>query len=299
MDIVISGASGLIGTALRRSLEGDGHRVRRLVRRPPQNSDEIEWDPVEGTLDPGALDGVEAAVHLAGAGIAEKRWTPERKLELLESRTHGTVLLSGALAKLDHPPAVLVSASGMDWYAGGEEPCTEGSPAGDRFLSKLCAAWEAATAPATDAGIRTAHIRTSMVLSPDGGTLKALLRPFRLGLGGRMGDGRTWWSWISLTDEVRAIRFLIDQEVAGPVNLAAPHPVRNAEFAATLGRVLRRPAVLPIPPFAPKLIFGSEFVDGMILHSQRIEPKVLRDNGFTFRHHDLEAALRAELGRPA
>jgi uncharacterized protein (TIGR01777 family) len=300
MDVVISGASGLIGTAVRRSLTADGHRVIALVRRTARTGDEIEWDPAAGTLDPAALEGIDAVVHLAGAGIADKRWTTDRKRVILESRTKGTALLAGALAKLDRPPTAFVSGSAVGFYGdGGDDVLTESSARGDIFLAELCEAWEAAAAPAADAGIRTARIRTGLIITPEGGPLAKLLPLFKLGLGGRMGGGREWWSWISLTDEVRAIRFLIDHDVSGPVNLTAPNPVRSAELTKTLGRVLHRPALVPVPSFGPKLLFGSELADQLLFLSQRIVPDVLTTQGFTFEHPDIETALRAELNRPA
>jgi uncharacterized protein (TIGR01777 family) len=300
MDVVISGASGLIGTALARSLRDDGHRVISLVRRPPQGEDEIRWDPAADDIDRPALEGVDAVVHLAGAGIADKRWTPARRREILESRTHGTVLLAGALAKLDRPPKVLVSGSAVGYYGdGGDAVLTEDSPPGHVFLSTLCEAWEAAAAPAVDAGIRTAFARTGLVLTSKGGSLGKLVPLFRLGLGGRMGGGREYWSWISLTDEVRALRFLLDHEVSGPFNLTGPTPVRNAEVTEVLAKVLHRPALLPIPSFGPKLVLGADLANQLLFLSQRIEPRALLDAGFTFEHPDIETALRAELGRPA
>jgi uncharacterized protein (TIGR01777 family) len=274
--------------------------VVSLVRRSPDTGDEIQWDPAAGLLDPGSLEGIDAVVHLAGAGIADKRWTEARKREILDSRTKGTALLAGALTKLDRPPAVFVSGSAVGYYGeGGDTVLTEQSEPGDIFLSDLCAAWEAAAAPAAEAGIRTARIRTGLVITGAGGPLAKLLPLFKVGLGGRLGGGREWWSWISLTDEVRAIRFLIDSDVSGPVNLTAPNPVRNAEVAKTLGRVLHRPALVPAPSFGLKLVLGPELAHQLLFISQRIEPTVLEGNGFTFEHPDIETALRAELNRPA
>jgi uncharacterized protein (TIGR01777 family) len=300
MDVVVTGASGLIGSALRRSLTGDGHRVIALVRRPPRSADEIRWDPASGLLEPAELEGVGAVVHLAGAGIADKRWSTERKREIFESRTKGTGLLATTLAKLDQPPAVLVSGSAVGYYGdGGEVVLTEQGPPGDIFLSRLCVAWEEASAPAAEAGIRTANIRTGLIITPTGGPLAKLLPLFKLGLGGRLGGGREWWSWISLTDEVRAIRFLIDHDVAGPVNLTAPQPVRNAEVTEVLGRVLGRPTFATVPSFGLKLVLGAELAEQLLFLSQRIEPAALRGAGFAFEHPDIETALRAELNRPA
>jgi uncharacterized protein len=302
MDVVISGASGLIGTALTQSLRADGHRAIALVRREPHpGADEIRWQPKAGEIDVAALEGVDAVVHLAGAGIGDHRWSDDYKRELLESRTVPTLLLAKSLASLQRPPQVLVSASGINFYGDrGDEVLTEDSPPGDQFLSGLCQQWEGATDAAATAGIRTARIRTSIVLTPDGGALSKLLPLFRLGLGGRMGSGRQWWSWISLPDEIAAVRWLIEPttDVSGPVNLSAPGSVRNAEFAKVLARTLNRPALLPIPAFGPKLLRGSQLAEELLFASQRVSPAVLSSAGFTFQHPELEGALRAVLDRP-
>ncbi len=300
MDVVVSGASGLIGTALCRSLRADGHRVIELVRRAPAagSVDEIEWDPRGGRLDASALEGVDAVVHLAGAGIGDKRWTEARKQEVLESRTRGTALLAETLASLQAKPSVFVSGSAIGYYGHrGDDVVTEATPSGGGFVSRVCVEWEAAAQPAVDAGIRTVFIRTGIVLAPKGGAFGKLVPLFKLGLGGKMGAGREWWSWISLDDEVRAIRFLIDHDVQGPVTLTAPSPARNAEITRALGEVLHRPTFLTVPSFGPKLLLGSELAESLLFMSQRIEPTVLLGHGFEFHHPEITNALRDVLGR--
>ena len=301
MEVAVTGSSGLIGSALVRSLEADGHQVVPVVRREPRPGERaVAWDPTGGSIDADALEGVDAVVHLAGEGIAEKRWSAEQKRRILDSRTHGTVLLAGALAGLDRPPAVLLSGSAIGYYGDrGDEVLTEASPPGDIFLSEVCTAWEAAAQAAVDAGIRTAFLRTGIVLDAGGGALAKTLPLFKLGLGGRLGPGTQWWSWISLEDEVRAIRFLLESDVAGPVNLTGPRPVTNAEFTKALGAVLGRPTVLPVPKLGPKLLLGGELAEQLLFASQRVQPAALEDAGFAFSHPDVEAALRAVLDRPA
>lgn len=300
LTVVITGSSGLIGTALAASLRRDGHRVVRVVRRRTAGPDELRWDPADGTIDRAGLEGVDAVVHLAGAGIGDQRWSEEYKRTILESRTRSTALLASTLAGLDRPPSVLVSGSAIAVYGDrGDEVLTEQSPPGTSFLADVVRRWEAEAAPAVEAGIRTPFIRTGIVLSPDGGALPRLLPLFKLGLGGRMGSGRQWWSWISLPDEIAAIRFLIDGHLDGPVNLTAPEPVTNREFTKVLARVLHRPAMLPVPAFAPKLLRGAELAQELLFTSQRIVPAALEEASFRFAHPDLETALRAVLGRPA
>jgi uncharacterized protein (TIGR01777 family) len=298
MEVAISGASGLIGTALARSLRRDGHAVRPLVRRSPAAAGEIRWDPAGGTIDGDALDGVDAVVHLAGAGIGDKRWSPERKRELLESRTRGTDLLARTLATLPRPPRVLVSGSAIGFYGDrGDEVLTESSEPGDDFIAGLVQAWEAAAQPAVDAGIRTVLLRGGVVLSTEGGALPKMLPLFRLFLGGRMGSGRQWWSWVSIDDEVGAIRFVIDHgEIAGPVNSTAPAPVTNAEFTDALGSALHRPTFVPVPKFGPRLVVGRELADALLFVSQRVLPGVLSTSGYEFAHPDIAGALDALLG---
>ena len=300
MEIAVTGASGLIGTALCHDLRAAGHRVRPLVRRASTDADAIAWDPAAGTIDAAALEGVDAVVHLAGAGIGDKRWNDAYKREVLESRTRSTDLLARTLASLDRKPSVLVSGSAIGFYgATGDEAVDESAPAGRDFLADVCVAWEAAAAPASEAGIRVALLRTGIVLSPAGGALAKLLPLFRLGLGGRMGSGRQWMSWISLDDEVRVIRWLLDHDVRGPVDAVAPTPVTNRELTTTLARVLHRPALFPVPSFGPKLLLGSELAEALLFTSARVRPGVLEAHGFEFGDPELEGALRRLLARPA
>jgi uncharacterized protein (TIGR01777 family) len=286
-----------LGSALAASLQADGHRVLRFVRGGVTGDDTIGWDPDAGRIDAPALEGLDAVVHLAGEGIGERRWTDEQKRRILESRTKGTAALAGAVASRENKPKVLVSASAVGYYGDrGDEMLTEDSPPGTGFLSDICTAWEAETKPAIDAGVRTVHLRTGIVLTPRGGALKSMLLPFRLGLGGKQGSGKQWMSWITLADEVGAIRFAIENEaLAGPANLVAPNPVTNAEFAATLGRVLHRPTILPTPRLPLKLRFGAELVERLLISSARVAPEKLRASGYQFGNETLEAALRAVL----
>lgn len=299
MDVAVTGSTGMIGRALRRALAERGHAVVPVVRRPAAEGERaVRWDIDRMEIDAAALEGVDAVIHLAGEGIAESRWTDDQKRRILESRTHGTSLLAEALAGLERKPGVLVSASGIGIYGDrGDEELTEASGPGDDFLSDVCVRWEASTGMAAEAGIRVATIRTGIVLDADEGALAKQLLPFKLGVGGRLGSGRQWMSWITLADEVAAICHLLEHDVSGPVNLVAPHPVRNGDFADTLGRVLKRPTLLPIPTFAPALLYGRELVDSLLLVSQRVRPTRLEESGFTFQHPELEPALRAVLGR--
>ena len=235
-------------------------------------------------------------VHLAGAGVGDGRWTESRKRVLVESRTRSTALLAAALAGLHQPPRVLVSASAIGFYGDrNDELLTEQSPPGHDFLASLCVRWEAETAPAAEAGLRVVCARTGLVLSKGGGALPKLLPLFKLGLGGRFGSGDQWWSWITLDDEIRAIAWLLENDLAGPVNLTAPNPVTNREFTRILGAVLSRPARLPVPRFGPRLLLGSELADALLFTSARVQPAVLESSGFTFSHSDLEVGLRAML----
>lgn len=297
----MTGATGLIGGALTDALRADGHRVRTVTRGAAAGPDVVRWDPMGGTIDADGLAGVDAVVHLAGAGIGDKRWDEQRKRLILESRTRGTDLLARTLAALDPRPATLVSGSAIGYYGDrGDDELTEGSRAGDDFLADLVQQWEAAAAPAADAGIRVAYARTGLVLSGTGGLLKPLLRLFKLGLGGRLGTGRQWFSWITIDDEVAAIRHLLDTDgLAGPFNLTAPHPVTNAEFTKTMGTVLGRPTILPIPSFGPRLLFGKEMAELTAFVSQRVRSDKLVGSGFAFAQVDLEPALRHVLSRPA
>jgi uncharacterized protein (TIGR01777 family) len=295
MDVVISGSHGLIGSALLPALTAAGHRPIRLVRAEPKG-DEIRWNPSACTIDSASLEGVGAVIHLAGAGIGDKRWTPEYKSELLSSRKLGTETLAGSLSGLQRPPQVLLSGSAIGIYGNrGDQELTEDAPVGTGFLSDLCVQWEAATAPAEAAGIRVAHLRTGIVLSDKGGALKKQLLPFKLGLGGRSGPGTQWQSWISLVDEVRAIVHLLTADVSGPVNLTAPNPVTNAEFTKALGKALKRPTLLPIPMLPLRLALGAEMVQNLLLDGQKVLPARLTASGFVFEHPLLSEALAALL----
>jgi uncharacterized protein len=297
VDVAITGASGFLGSALTASLQADQVRVRPLVRSQDVaagSRDAIYWDPTTGDIEVDKLEGVDAVVHLAGAGIADRRWTPRRKRVILTSRTEGTDLLARTLAAMDDPPQVLVSGSAVGVYGDrGDTALTEASEPGDGFLAELVQAWEEATEPAAAAGIRVTHARTGIVLSRSGGLLKPLLLPFRMGLGGRTGKGTQHMSWITRTDHVRALRFLIDTpDLSGPVNLTGPAPVTNRELTAALGRALRRPTVLPTPLLPLKLRFGSELVNELMQFSQRALPTALQRAGFTFEHQDIDTAFR-------
>jgi hypothetical protein len=295
VEIAVTGASGLVGSALVPRLQGAGHRVAALVRGeghpPPPGCTPITWDPTEGTIDVAALEGVDAVVHLAGEGIAEKRWTPDQKARILQSRVKGTALVARTLAALQRPPSVLLSASAIGFYGDtGDVPTDEAGPPGDDFPAEVCRQWEQETHPAEKAGIRVAHLRTGIVLSADGGALAKQLLPFRLGLGGRAGSGRQWMSWIHIADEVGAIEHLLTAEVSGPVNLTSPRPVTNAEFTKALGRALHRPTTV-LPMAGPRLLYGRELADSLLLTSQRIVPAVLERSGYAFAHPDLDGAL--------
>lgn len=295
--IVIAGASGLIGSALVAHLETNGHAVTRLVRGETGGAANARtWDPKRGTLDPAVIDGADAVINLAGAGIGDHRWTDDYKRELLESRTATTALLARTIAAVDHRPAVFVSGSAIGWYgARDDEELEETAAPGEGFLADLCRQWEAATAPAEAAGVRTVHIRTGIVLSGRGGALKKQLPLFKLGLGGKFGTGKQWQSWISIDDEIAAITHLLTSSLSGPVNLTAPNPVTNKEFTKVLSDVLHRPAFMPIPSFGPKLILGGELADALLFTGQRVLPGKLEADGFRFRHPVLEDALIAML----
>jgi len=297
MDIAITGASGLVGTALSLSLAAQGHRPIAMVRRAAKaGADEISWDPAAGTIDAASLEGIDAVVHMAGAGIGDKKWSPARKKTILESRTKGTALLAETLAGLDAKPSALVSGSGIGIYGSrGDTELTETHTPGEGFLADVCVQWEAAAQPAIDAGIRTTFARTSIVMASHGGALKKQLPLFKLGLGGRFGPGDQWMSWISLNDQVRAIEFLINNDISGPVNLCAPNPLTNMQFTKALGAVLNRPTFLPVPVIGPNLLFGSELVNELILTSQRCLPSVLEHAGFAFEDPTIEPALRSIL----
>jgi uncharacterized protein len=296
MKILITGASGLIGRALSSTLKANGHTIVSAVRREPRRNDEVQWDPKSGTMAASAFDGVDAVVHLAGAGIGDKRWTNDYKMEILESRTNGTALLAKTMAGLANKPQVFISGSAIGIYgARADEELSESASIGSGFLADVCRDWEDAAAPASQAGIRTVLIRTGIVLSPDGGALKKQLPLFKLGLGGKFGNGKQWQSWISITDEVNAIVHLLTSSLSGPVNLTAPAPVTNSEFTRVLSKVVSRPAILPIPSFGPKLLLGGELADALLFTGQRVTPNALLADGFVFSHPTLDTALRALL----
>lgn len=297
MKIAITGSSGLIGHALTASLTADGHEVLRLVRRPPRGAGEVRWDPRAADAGSPSLGGTDAVVHLAGAGVGDHRWTAAYKAELRASRILATRSLAHAVARSDPAPKTFIVASAIGWYGGtGGREVTEDSPAGNGFLARLASDWEASADPARDAGVRVAHTRSGMVLSPRGGALARLALPARFGLLPRFGDGSQVMSWISLTDEVRAIRFLIDTDgLSGPFNLTAPSPVTNAELTAALHKAMRRPDFgwLRVPAPLLRLALGEMSTE--LLTSARVTPKRLLDAGFQFRHPVIGQALRAEL----
>lgn len=290
MRVAITGSSGLIGTALATHLREIGHVPVPVVRRLPK-AGEIGWDPTGGRLDRAALAGVDAVVNLAGAGIGDHRWTDEYKRTIRDSRVLGTRTLVKALTSLDPLPRVLVSGSAVGFYGTrGDEPLTEASPGGEGFLADVVRAWEAEAEPASAAGIRVARIRTGLVMSPKGGAFGRLLPLLKLGLGGPLGDGRQWWPWITLEDEVRAIEFLLTHEVSGPVNLTGPEPAPQRDVVKALAQVANRPSMFPAPRFGLKLVLG-EFADD-VLASQRALPTVLQGAAYTFTHPTLDAAAR-------
>lgn len=298
MQVTITGSSGIIGSALVASLTADGHRVTRLVRRDPRGADEASWDPAAGVLDPDVLRGVDAVVHLAGEPIGARRWTDEQKRRIRDSRRGSTRLLAETLAALDDGPRVLVCASGADYYGDrGDEPLTEDSGPGTSFLAQVCVDWEAAADAARQAGVRVAHLRTGLVLAREAPAMKRLLPLFKAGLGGRFGSGRQYWPWISIADTVGLYRFAIEADsMAGPVNAVAPETVTNAEFTRTVARVLRRPAIVPVPRFGPKLVLG-ELADTLLFSSKRVLAERAQAQGYAFRHPHLEEAVRQVLSR--
>jgi uncharacterized protein (TIGR01777 family) len=301
MKIVVTGATGLVGSALVPSLVANGHSVVRLVRRQSNaaagNVTDALWQPDRGEIDVAALAGCAAAVHLAGENISEGRWTAEKKRRIIESRVKGTRLISETLARLDPRPRVLVSASATGFYGDrGDELLDEGSTSGKNFVAEVCREWEAATEPARAAGIRTAVVRFGIVLAREGGALPKMMTPIKLGVGGRLGSGRQYFSWITIDDAVAAIRHALENDaVSGPVNLVSPQPVTNAEFTKALGRALDRPTLFAVPAFAARLAFG-EMADELLLASARVEPARLKATGFEFKHPTLEAALRDLIG---
>ena len=294
--VAVTGATGLIGSALVERLRAHGHTVRRLVHTPREaTGEDVVWDAERDDPPAEALAGVGAVVHLAGAPIAH-RWTPERKRAIRDSRVIGTERLTRTIAALEQKPAVLISGSAVGYYGNrGDEILTESSAPGDDFLATVAAQWERATAPAADAGVRVVLVRSGVVLGRGGGALGRMLLPFRLGLGGPIGSGEQWMSWIALEDHLRAIEHAMFTEgLRGPANFVSPNAVRNSDFATTLGRVLARPAIIPVPGAALELFYG-EMARATLLASQRALPQALAASGFDFAHPTLEGALRSEL----
>ena len=284
--IAISGASGLIGTALVGHLKSEGHTVQRLVRRAPIAHDEVQWDPKTGYVDLTALEGVDAIIHLAGVGVGDKRWTKKYKSEILNSRLMGTTTIANAVAELK--PQVFISASAIGWYGeSGNRAVIESDRVGDDFLAAVCREWESAADLAGD--VRTVKIRTGLVLDPTGGALGKMLPLFRLGFGGKLGSGKQWWSWITLHDQIRAIVFALENKIAGPVNLTSPNPVTNQEFTSALARALHRPAVFPAPAIALRIALGG--FSSEVLGSKKVIPSVLQDAGFTWDYPHITEAL--------
>ena len=288
MRIAVTGSTGLIGTALVGQLKAEGHTVLRLVRRKPHSAEEVQWDPTAGTIDLSALEGVDAVIHLAGAGVGDKRWTAKYRATILNSRLLGTTTIANAVTTLK--PKVFISASAIGFYGEtGNRAVVETDRGGEEFLSAVCREWEAAADLAT--GVRTVKIRTGLVLDPTGGALGRLLPFFRLGIGGKLGSGKQWWSWITLHDEIKAIIHCLTADISGPVNLTSPNPVTNQEFTGTLARALHRPALFPVPGFALKLLVGG--FSSEILGSAKVLPKALQDSGFVWDYPHLTTALEA------
>ena len=299
MRIAVTGSTGLIGSALVPALRADGHEVLRLVRRETNLApDEVSWDPVAGRIDVARLRGITAVVNLAGAGVGDARWSEEYKRQIRDSRVLGTALIARAMAGLDPQPETLVAGSAIGFYGDtGDRAVDEQAPPGDGFLAEVVQEWEAAAAPASDAGIRVALARTGLVVAREGGAWARMFPLFRLGLGGKMGSGRQYWSWISLRDEVAALTYLLThRDISGPVNLTSPNPATNAEVTAAMGSVLGRPTVLPVPSFALKAALGEFSTE--ILSSTRVLPHVLERHGFTWQDRDIASAIRAAQGGP-
>jgi uncharacterized protein (TIGR01777 family) len=295
MKVAVTGASGLIGSALVPHLRSVGHDVLRVVRRPASAPDEVTWDPAAGSIDLAALAGVDGVVHLAGAGVGDHRWSDDYKREILDSRVQGTHTIAQAMAQLEPRPRVLVSASAIGWYGDtGERIVDETAPAGSGFLANVVEAWEAAAHPAAEAGIRVVHPRTGLVVAKHGGAWARMFPLFRFGLGGKLGAGSQYWSWISLRDEVCALQFLLEQDhLNGPVNLTGPAPLTNAEITSVMGKVMGRPTLLPAPAFALKAVLGEFSTE--VLGSARVVPSVLLDAQFGFQDPTVESAIRVAL----
>jgi uncharacterized protein (TIGR01777 family) len=296
MKILLSGASGFLGSRLIPHLRAGGHETVQLVRREPADAAQRRWNPAAGVIEPSALNGVDAVINLTGANVGGHRWTPAYKRLLVDSRVDATSTLAGAIAARTDRPKAFISASAVGYYGDtGDDPVDEQSPPGEGFLADLCRQWEAATRPAEDAGCRVVHPRTGFPLATDGGLLKPLYWQFKLFAGGRMGNGKQYQPWISMPDWLAAITYLLEHDdIAGPVNLTGPEPVRNAEFAAALGRVLHRPSLVPVPGFALRIAVG-EFA-GEALAGQRVFPRVLAEHGFPFQHPTIDDALKWAVG---
>lgn len=299
MKILISGSHGLVGTALIERLQSAGHEISRLVRHYPGSEDEIEWSPDRYSIQIARLEGFDAVFNLAGESIAEGRWTDEKKHRIRESRVKGTKLLGDALANLAQPPQTFICASAIGYYGNrGDEVLTEKSSSGNDFLSEVCREWEEATALATEKGIRVVNARFGVILDKNGGALAKMLPPFRMGIGGRIGSGKQWMSWIALDDVIGALQFALGNDsLEGPTNFVAPNPVRNSEFTKLLGRALSRPTFFPIPAFGVRLLFG-EMADALLLASQRVQPDKLNAAGYGFQYSELEKALPHVLNKP-
>nr|WTB30637.1 TIGR01777 family oxidoreductase [Streptomyces sp. NBC_00830] len=293
--IAVTGSTGLIGTALVRSLRADGHDVVRLVRRPARAGDEVEWDPKRGYVDGAGLVGCDAVIHLAGAGVGDHRWTEAYKQEIRDSRVLGTEAIAQAVASLDVPPKILLSGSAIGYYGDtGDRAVDESAPHGEGFLPSVCVEWEAAAAPAEEAGVRTVYARTGLVVGREGGAWGRLFPLFRAGLGGRLGNGHQYWSFIALHDHIAALRHILDTpSLSGPVNLTGPDPVTNGEVTAAMGRVLRRPTLFTVPAPALRIALGDFAED--VLGSQRVLPKRLLESGFSFAFPGIDASIRAAL----
>jgi uncharacterized protein (TIGR01777 family) len=298
VDVIVSGSHGLIGSALVPALTAAGHRVRRLVRGAP-GPDEVAWDPGAGTVDAGGLAGADAVVNLAGVGIGDKRWTTEQKQRIRDSRINGTTALAEALAGLPTPPAVLVSGSAVGYYGDrGDEVLTEASGPGEGFLADVVRDWELAAAPAAEAGVRVVHTRSGIVQAAKGGALAKQLPMFKLGVGGPLGSGKQWVSWVSIDDEVGAIvHALATESLRGPVNLCAPEPTTSAGLARAIGKALHRPAVLPVPKIALSVVVGGQMTEEMVLASQRAVPEKLLASGYAFHHPEIATAMNDLLHR--
>jgi len=293
MKILIGGASGLVGTALIKALEPEGHEISRLVRSAPRNESEVEWSPDRYSIALARIEGFDAVINLAGESIAEGRWTDDKKRRIRESRVKGTKLLGDALANLTVPPKTFICASATGYYGNrGDELLTETSTPGDNFLAEVCVEWEKATAHAIEKGIRVVNARFGVILDKEGGALGKMLPPFRMGVGGRIGDGKQWMSWIALDDVVGALKLaLTNESIQGPVNFVAPNPVRNSEFTKALGSALSRPTIFPIPAFGLRLLFG-EMADALLLSGARVKPEVLERSAYPFKYPELGGALR-------